>query len=195
MSATVKSKMGSDIKDLQTQILALQEQLAQKYAERRQKQFHYKTSGRKVVFDTEVRRRHVKQRTGVIAYLKKLSWKTYLTGPVVYFMIVPFAFLDLCVTLFQTLCFWAWGIPRAKRSDYVFIDRHQLAYLNRPEKLFCVFCGYANGVTAFTREVAGRAEKYWCPIKHACKVYQEHQYYKDFTEFGDADAWHSKDRP
>ena len=109
-------------------------------------------------------------------------------------MIVPFAILDLSVVVFQKICFWAWRIPRARRSDFVVIDRQFLEYLNGIEKLNCIYCGYANGVVAFTREVASRTEKYWCPIKHAGKVHDPHSRYQDFTEFGDANAWQDESK-
>jgi len=33
------------------------------------------------------------------------------------------------------------------------MDRHHLAYLNVIEKLNCEYCGYANGVFAYVREI------------------------------------------
>jgi len=47
-----------------------------------------------------------------------------------------------------------------------FLDRSKLHYLNALESLNCVCC-YANGLTAFVAEIAGRTEQHWCPIKHA----------------------------
>jgi hypothetical protein len=43
-----------------------------------------------------------------------------------------------------------------RRSTYIVIDRQNLAYLNAIEKANCVYCGYANGVFAYVREIAGR---------------------------------------
>ena len=76
-----------------------------------------------------------------------------------------------------------------KRSRYIVIDRQSLAYLNIFEKINCMYCGYANGVYAFAREIAGRTEMYWCPIKHAHKVLDSHRYYPEFSAFGDADNY------
>ena len=64
-----------------------------------------------------------------------------------------------------------------------------LAYLNALEKLNCAYCSYANGVIAFTREVAGRTERYWCPIKHARRVLGAHPHYSEFVDYGDAEAF------
>lgn len=93
-----------------------------------------------------------------------------LTAPVIYGLIVPFALLDLCVTVYQSVCFRAYGIPRVRRADFIRIDRHHLQYLNALQKLNCVYCGYCNGLIAYIAEVAGRTEAYWCPIKHAQRL-------------------------
>ena len=69
----------------------------------------------------------------------------------------------------QAICFRSYRIPRVRRMDYIRLDRSQLAYLNWVETLNCLYCGYANGVAAYVREIAGRTEQYWCPIKHALK--------------------------
>lgn len=80
---------------------------------------------------------------------------------------MPFVILDLGVSVYQAVCFTVWHMQRVRRADYVVIDRHRLPYLNLIEKLNCLYCSYANGVIAYTREVASRTEQYWCPIKHA----------------------------
>jgi len=54
------------------------------------------------------------------------------------------------------------------------------------EKLNCEYCAYANGILAFTVEVAGRTEQYWSPIKHALRVRTAHRQYKNFFDYGDA---------
>jgi hypothetical protein len=69
------------------------------------------------------------------------------------------------------------------------IDRQHLAYLNWIEKLNCVYCGYANGVFAYVREVAGRTEQYWCPIRHAKRVMAPHSRYREFVDYGDTNGY------
>ena len=51
--------------------------------------------------------------------------------------------------------------------------------------------GYANGVLAYTREVASRTETYWCPIKHARPVRDAHARYSTFFDYGDQQAYRS----
>jgi len=100
--------------------------------------------------------------------------------------VLPAAFLfDLMMTLFQSLCFPIYGIPHVQRGDYIILDRHALPYLNLVEKLNCEYCAYVNGLLAYTWEIAGRTEQYWCPIKHARKMTTIHLRYVKFLEYGD----------
>jgi N-glycosylase/DNA lyase len=64
--------------------------------------------------------------------------------------------------------------------------------LNAIEKLNCVYCGYANGVLAYAREIAGRTEQYWCPLRHALRVRGPHAQYRDFVEYGDAAGYRAR---
>ena len=63
-------------------------------------------------------------------------------------------------------------------------------FINAIEKLNCVYCGYANGVIAYVREIAGRTEQYWCPIRHATRVRAPHAHYREFVDYGDAKGYH-----
>jgi hypothetical protein len=115
-----------------------------------------------------------------------------LTAPLVYSMILPFALLDLAVTLYQLVCFPVYGIARVRRADYLIFDRARLPYLNLLEKLNCAYCSYANGVIGYVREVAGRSEQYWCAIEHSRAVPGPHAHYREFTPYGDAGAFEAK---
>lgn len=78
------------------------------------------------------------------------------------------------MSIYQAVCFPAYGLVKVRRIDYLVFDRRHLAYLNALEKLNCAYCSYANGIIAFVREVAGLTEKHWCPIKHARRVLAAH---------------------
>ena len=132
---------------------------------------------------------HVTPKRTVIETLRTTSLPMLLTAPFTFSLIVPILLLDLCVNLYQLICFPIWGVEPAQRRDHVVIDRHRLAYLNAFEKLGCIYCGYFNGVIAFTRDVASRTEAYWCPIKLANRPAAPHERYDDFLAYGDADAW------
>jgi hypothetical protein len=125
-------------------------------------------------------------RTSIRRYLRESYLPTLLTAPIIYSLAVPFLVLDLWVSLYQLICFPIYGIERVRRSDYIAMDRRKLAYLNAIEKANCDYCSYANGVLAYVREIAGRTEQYWCPIKHARKIRGPHQHYRVFVDYGDA---------
>jgi hypothetical protein len=55
-----------------------------------------------------------------------------------------------------------------------------------------VFCGYATGVFAYVREVSGRTEQYWCPIRHAKRIRAPHPHYRGFVEYGDAEGYRQR---
>ena len=56
----------------------------------------------------------------------------------------------------------------------------------------CGYCGYANGVLAYVREIAGRTEQYWCPIRHAKRVRAPHPHYREFVDYGDATGYQQR---
>ena len=137
-------------------------------------------------------RRHREMQMRLSQYLANARPLVVLTAPVIYAMIVPFVILDIFVTVYQAVCFPVYGIEKVRRADYFVFDRKYLAYLNALEKLNCAYCSYANGLIAYVREIAGRTEAYWCPIKHARKTIGTHDHYRSFVPFGDADAYRQR---
>jgi len=143
----------------------------------------------KAFFEEEILRRHRELRTRLSTYVLNARLLVILTAPVIYALIVPLVLLDLFVTIYQAVCFPVYGIPKARRRDYLVFDRHHLAYLNALEKLNCAYCSYANGLIAYVREIASRTEQYWCPIKHARRVIGAHPRYAFFEDYGDAEGY------
>ena len=143
----------------------------------------------RVRFEREVLEQQQRFKTGVMAYLLTANLLSVLTAPVIYAVLFPMLLLDLSITIYQHICFRAYGIPRVKRSDYFVYDRAHLAYLNLIEKINCAYCSYGNGLMAYGREVVARTEQYWCPIKHARKIMAAHPYYTGFVDFGDAESY------
>ncbi len=86
--------------------------------------------------------------------------------PFIYGMIVPIAFLDLSVCLYQAICFRLYDIPRVSRADYFRFNRSQLPFLSVMDKLDCNYCSYANGVLKYAGEIIARTELYWCPLRN-----------------------------
>ncbi len=178
--------MNENIRKLLTEIARLEEELSTVIQEQ-QEQLHYRLEGSRVRFEENLRRLHREMKVGVFAWLRESEWRNVLSAPFVYIMIIPFLALDVFVTIYQAVCFPLYGIPKVSRSDYIIVDRHLLGYLNIIEKMNCLFCGYADGLLAYTRQILSRTETYWCPIKHARKVLDPHRRYAKFADFGDGD--------
>jgi hypothetical protein len=180
--------MPFDVSRILEKLAELEASLERELEEGRRR-FEYRIERHKVRFERRRLELHLHLRKTVRKFLAESGWLRTLASPLVYVLVVPLALLDLLVLLFVHLGFPVYGIAKVKRGEYVAVDRHQLAYLNGIEKLNCVYCGYANGVIAYAREVASRSEEHWCPIKHARKVGDPHRRYYRFAEFGDAEGY------
>jgi hypothetical protein len=140
-------------------------------------------------FEREVVEQQKRFKMGLVKYLWTANFRSFISIPFIYSLIVPFLFLDLLVSIYQFVCFPLFGIEKVRRRDHIVFDRAHLAYLNLFEKINCAYCSYANGLISYIREIAGKTEQYWCPIKHAKRLYFSHPYYKNFTEYGEADLY------
>jgi hypothetical protein len=180
--------MMSELDELRRRITELRETVEVDIEARRER-WRYRIDRGRAVFEDEVRRRHAELRVGLMRYLRGARPLVVLTAPVIYGLILPFALFDLCVSLYQAICFPVYGIKKVRRHDHFVIDRQYLAYLNDLEKLNCVYCGYANGLMSYVRKIAGRTEAYWCPIKHARRMADPHQGYDQFVDYGDAEGY------
>lgn len=189
--------MANRLQELARRAREIEAELEAEIAERRAALGGRLVRGR-MVFEADVRDRHRAAREDFLDYVRAIRLRDVATAPVIYSMILPLALADFWVTLYQWACFPAYGIPRVRRRDYVVIDRHQLGYLNALEKLNCAYCGYANGVIAYAREIAARTEAYWCPIKHARRWPGGHARYAEFMDYGDetdhVDRWEAARR-
>jgi hypothetical protein len=172
-------------------IRALESELDAELAKRRAELRVGLEHGR-VAFEEEVLRRHRQLRQKLLPFLFGANPLVVLTAPVIYAGIIPFVVLDFFFSIYQVVCFPIYGIARVKRADYIVFDRHHLAYLNALEKLNCAYCTYANGLIAFTREIAARTEQYWCPIKHARRVIGTHGRYALFDDYGDGEGYQDR---
>jgi hypothetical protein len=150
---------------------------------------HADFQNRRIRFEQEVLAQQRRFKTGLLAYVLGADWRHVVTAPVIYALIVPLVLLDLFLIVYQATCFPLYGIARVRRRDYLVFDRTHLGYLNLLEKINCAYCSYATGLAAYLREVVGRTEQYWCPIKHARRQFQTHPYYAGFADYGDAEAY------
>ena len=183
--------MEDKLHDLLEKIRQLEKELL-KEIQKKEEEFLYEIRAKKVFFEREIRVRHKLFLKRIHRYLYDARILNILTAPVIWACLFPAVFMDLALTLFQTICFPIYGIPKVKRGDYIVLDRQYLAYLNPIEKMNCIYCGYFNGVTAYVREIGARTEQYWCPIKHAGKLKSVHSRYKNFFHYGDAETYRAK---
>lgn len=192
--------MNGNIESLYRRIKELEEELEVELGRAAEAlEFHFERG--RVRFNRQVALAHRRMRQSLYRYLRGARLLNILTAPVILALIVPLAAIDLCVTVYQFICFPVYGIRKVPRSDFITLDRHHLEYLNAAEKFNCVYCGYANGLFAWLREVGARTEEYWCPIKHARRIRNPHSRYANFVAYGDVegyrgklDAWYKKNK-
>ena len=180
--------MNDNVARLVQHMRALEEELEAEFDKQR-RQFHYRIERNRVRFEAQARDYQRRLRKGVLRYLAGMELRDLIAAPFIYAMIVPFVLLDISLAIYQLVICKAYGIPRVRRSDFIVIDRHNLAYLNGIEKLNCVYCGYGNGLASYAKVIASRTEQFWCPIKHARRVAQPHSRYPRFFDYGDADSY------
>jgi hypothetical protein len=180
--------MNDKLDSLLRQMQSLEKEMLQELR-RKETEFLYEVRQKKIRFTAEAEARHRRLSKRIHRFLLDSSFLVLLTAPIIWFCLVPIAFLDLVVTVYQATCFGIYGIPKVRRSDYLLLDRHRLAYLNVLEKLNCEYCAYGNGVLAYAAEIAARTEQYWCPIKHALRVKSIHSRYRFFFDYGDAEHY------
>ncbi len=177
--------------DLTTRIRDLERQIESHVAERRA-WFGYVVERNRVRFGFHIREKHRGFRLGLWTQISQSPLRFILVAPLIYSLIVPLALLDLFLVVYQAICFRVYGISRVPRDDFIVIDRHYLTYLNPLEKLNCIYCGYANGLIAYAREIGARTEEYWCPIKHSRPIAKPHSRYVNFADYGDAEGYRQR---
>jgi hypothetical protein len=132
-------------------------------------------------------------------YVSQKFWSNIFSVPVVWLPLPFFILLDLIISLYQSICFPIYNIPKVKRSEYILImDRNKLQYLNSLEKMGCMYCGYANGLLLYLKQIAGLTESYWCGIMHENKPgfkVQTSQIEQNFVPFGNEKAFNKKYNP
>jgi len=183
--------MNQTIRQLLDQISALEGDLL-KVVQEQEASALFQIKGKRVEFEASIRRAHEQLKSGFFHWLVTYRPQNLITGPIIYSMIVPLAFLDLFVSFYQATCFPVYGITKVRRGDYIVFDRQQLEYLNFIEKFHCSYCAYGSGLIAYVSEIVGRTEEYFCPIKHARKMLGKHSRYARFLAYGEAEDYEAK---
>ncbi len=183
--------MNDHIRNLLNQMNALEDEMRTALHQRETKMF-FEIKGKRIEFEAAVKDAHRKLKNNFFRWLVTNRPQNLLTGPIIYGMIVPLVVLDIFVTLYQATCFPIYGVVKVKRRDFIVFDRQHLSYLNFIEKFHCTYCAYGSGLIAYIGEIVARTEQYFCPIKHANKIFGTHRRYLSFLEFGDAEDYEKK---
>jgi hypothetical protein len=177
--------------DLSERIRTLEKELHSALAEK-ELAFRYRWDQGKARFEKDVLYEHHKLKTWLPSYIVHSRWLVTITAPMLYLGIIPFCVLDLFLVIYQGVCFPIYGIPKVRREEYIIFDRGRLKYLNLLERLNCMYCSYANGLSTWLNEIAARTEQHWCPIKHAHRMRAPHSRYARFFDYGDAAQYSQK---
>jgi hypothetical protein len=183
--------MNNRMHQITNQIAALEAELLT-LAEARESHLRYQLKGRRVVFEQAIREAHQRVKMGVFRWFLTVRPQNYLTMPIIYGAAIPLLLFDLCISLYQLICFPVYRIKRVERGDYIIYDHQHLSYLNIIEKAHCLYCSYAVGMLAYAQEIVARTEQYFCPIKHASQVAAAHARYEQFLNYGAAEDFHGK---
>jgi hypothetical protein len=127
------------IQHILSQISTLEDDLRAELHQQEIKLF-YRVSGKRVEFDEAVRKLHQESKTSIGRWLLDSAPLNFIAAPIIYGLIVPLAFLDICLSLYQIICFPIYRMEKVRRSDYVVMDRWQLRYLNLMERFHCAYC-------------------------------------------------------
>jgi len=176
--------MSNKIDEIVSKINELEDELVEEF-KKREEEFFYKFENEKVIFEQDFINQGKSKIINSIRYLSSFPVLAIFTIPFIWSMLIPIFIVDILITIYQVICFPIYKIPKVKRSDYVVMDRYNLFYLDKVEKINCWYCEYFNGVIAYVTEIAGRTEQFWCPIKHSKHLKAKHSRYNKFFDFGD----------
>lgn len=119
--------------------------------------------------------------------------KHIIVVPLLYTLVVPIIITDIWIEIYHRICFPLCGIPYVKRRNYIKIDRHKLKYLNLFQKIYCVYCGYTNGVIQYWVKIAGETEQYWCGVQHKKNPdFIAPSHHKNFAEYNNESDFNQK---
>ena len=180
--------MKSKINKILEEISLKKQELIWEYEKIKEK-YGFKIEWRKIIWNKESEKSLKKYKKSIFDTIFSATIREIISIPFIWIMLIPGIFLDIWLIIYQYTALKLYKIPLVKRSDYVVFDRKQLAYLNWIQKLNCIYCSYFNWVMQLAVEVAGRTEKYWCPIKHARKKSWTHDWEEHFADYGDAEGF------
>lgn len=114
-----------------------------------------------------------------------INLRYLLSAPFIYGMIIPLLIFHIGLEIYHQVCFRLYGIPLVRPEEYFVYDRQLLSWLHPFEKMNCMYCSYANNLIRYASEIAGRTERYWCPIKYYRRISNHHSQYDKFIDSKD----------
>lgn len=143
--------------------------------------------------DIRQRRTQLKEwRVGFFKTIFPIQWKKLMSMPFIYGMFFPALIFHICLEIYHQAAFRLYGIVLVDMKEYFVYDRQLLPYLNWFEKFNCIYCSYMNNLLRYGSEIAGRTERYWCPIKYARRINNPHGQYDKFFDYLDAKNFREK---
>ena len=113
--------MNDRIQQLLAQINALEDELRIAVNEQ-QSSIFFQIKGKRVEFEQSIKETHRKLKMNFFRWLVTNRPQNFITGPIIYSMIIPLLVTDLFITFYQLTCFPIYGIKKVRRSDYVIFD-------------------------------------------------------------------------
>ncbi|MCH8518705.1 hypothetical protein LAT59_03005 [Candidatus Gracilibacteria bacterium] len=178
-------KLLQDIQDKKNELASEYEKLSDRFREK----YDFSFEKGRVRFSKKAKEYQKRFKTPLGIYVIPRSYRHILSIPFIYGMIIPTVILDIFLFIYQQTALRLYGIPLVKRRDYIIFERKHLSYLNMIQKINCLYCSYVNGLFQYAVEVAGRTEKYWCPIKSARRKAGIHSWEEYFADFGDPEGF------
>lgn len=110
-------------------------------------------------------------------------WPLLISSPFIYGMFFPIVFIDISARIYQRVCFPIYGIKLVDRRKFVRLGGRGKGMVTLWDYMNCSYCGYANGVALFIREVLAQTERYWCPLRYTnLKNFVEPTHHAEFVD-------------
>lgn len=136
----------------------------------------------KKILDDTIRRFAFRKNLIPKITVRRPNWRYLVSAPFIYAMIAPALIWNLFLEGYHQVCFRLYGIPRVDPRHYFLYDRQLMSLLTPWEKINCFYCSYVNNLIRYSAEIAGRTERYWCPIKYHRRIEKTHSQYPKFID-------------
>lgn len=182
----MKSKINKILGDIKLK----KEELLIEYGKAKEK-YGFKIEWKKIIWNYWKENELKKYKKTILESIFTARILEIVSIPFIYMMFIPAFLLDIFLIIYQYTALKLYKIPLVKRNDYIIFNRKELAYLNLIQKVNCLYCSYINWLFQYAVEIAGRTEKYWCPIKNIGKKHWTHDWEEHFADYWDVE-WFKK---